>query len=392
VCLFVVHKQAFEAPPLDPWSTFQYVGTALSLVAFVVAVGLFGYRARLTQRARIIQSAPSAERLKAIAATAEFFNVDVSGLSPEHQQQIVMAQIQLRARRELLLTGASLVVAILLSLVAVTSILTSRSTQPENPTASAETKDQLERAWQAALILKATDTPKREDQIRNLKFFIEAGFIRDPDSKIAKMPEDAFPSLPVAVGHPADIYRQFKEGVGLIKTTFSDDEGRISVFLGTCFVVSKDGYALTAAQMVHQMDRKVGTISGSLGSPSSAEVPAEVITTDSASELALIKLSKNLEYLPLRLSREQAQTGDPATIMGYPLGEDLLLVSGTVGSVNGPGGKLAITVQATAGQAGSPVLNKNGDVGAVIINTSNEVTYAIPLQFARSLLKIANLN
>jgi hypothetical protein len=103
------------------------VGTGLSLVAFVVAAVLYAYRARLTARARIIQSAPAAERLKAIEATAEFFNVDVSGLSPKQKQEIVMAQIQLRARRELLFAGVSLGIAILLAIVAIVTILGNRT-------------------------------------------------------------------------------------------------------------------------------------------------------------------------------------------------------------------------------------------------------------------------
>jgi hypothetical protein len=96
----------------------QYVGTGLSLVAFVVAAILFAYRARLTNRAEIINSAPEKERLEAIAATAEFFRVDVSGLSRPQQQDIVLRQIDARARRDLLLAGVSLAVAILLAAIA----------------------------------------------------------------------------------------------------------------------------------------------------------------------------------------------------------------------------------------------------------------------------------
>jgi hypothetical protein len=112
---------------MNAWSAIQYVGSGLSLVAFVVAIALFAYRARLKQRARIIQSAPAADRLKAIEATAEFFNVDVSGVPPEQKYKIVMAQIQLRARRELLFAGVSLAIAVLLAIVAIVAILGNRS-------------------------------------------------------------------------------------------------------------------------------------------------------------------------------------------------------------------------------------------------------------------------
>jgi hypothetical protein len=108
---------------LTVWGAIQYVGTGLSLVAFVVAALLFAYRTRLHQRAEIIKSAPEKERLEAIAATAEFFRVDVSGLSARHRQEIILAQIKLRARRELLFAVMALTVALLLSILAVVTIV-----------------------------------------------------------------------------------------------------------------------------------------------------------------------------------------------------------------------------------------------------------------------------
>src|SRR5260370_6666958 len=93
---------------MDMWQALQYVGTGFSLVAFAVAALLLAYRARLTNRAEIIKSAPEKERLDAIATTAEFFRVDVSGLTRAQQQDIALTQIHARARRDLLLAGVSL--------------------------------------------------------------------------------------------------------------------------------------------------------------------------------------------------------------------------------------------------------------------------------------------
>src|SRR5712671_534713 len=111
---------------MDILQPLQYVGTGLSLVAFAVAALLLAYRARLTNRAEIIKSAPEKERLEAIAATAEFFRVDVSGLSRAEQQDIALAQIHARARRDLLLAGVSLAVAILLAAIAIAAIWVSK--------------------------------------------------------------------------------------------------------------------------------------------------------------------------------------------------------------------------------------------------------------------------
>jgi hypothetical protein len=115
---------------MEIWQALQYVGTGLSLVAFVVAAILLAYRARLTNRAEIINSAPEKERLQAIAATAEFFRVDVSGLSRPQQQDIVLKQIDARARRDLLLAVVTLIVAVLLAIIATVAILTSKPAGP----------------------------------------------------------------------------------------------------------------------------------------------------------------------------------------------------------------------------------------------------------------------
>jgi tetratricopeptide (TPR) repeat protein len=111
---------------MDMWQALQYVGTGLSLVAFIVAALLLAYRAHLTNRAEIIKSAPEKERLDAIATTAEFFRVDVSGLTRAQQQDIALTQIHARARRDLLLAGVSLAVAILLAAIAIAAIWVSK--------------------------------------------------------------------------------------------------------------------------------------------------------------------------------------------------------------------------------------------------------------------------
>jgi hypothetical protein len=59
------------AYPSERVGAVQYVGTGVSLVAFVGAAILFTYRARLAVRAEIIRSAPERERLEAIAIAAE---------------------------------------------------------------------------------------------------------------------------------------------------------------------------------------------------------------------------------------------------------------------------------------------------------------------------------
>jgi hypothetical protein len=115
---------------MGAFDAIQYVGGGLSLVAFVVAAVLSAYRARLHQQAEIIKSAPERDRLEAIATAAEFFRVDVSTLSSEQQEKIVLTEIETRARRDRLLILIAAAVAVLLAIVAIVAILTEAAPGP----------------------------------------------------------------------------------------------------------------------------------------------------------------------------------------------------------------------------------------------------------------------
>jgi hypothetical protein len=69
-----------------------------------------------------IQSAPRQKRLAAIAIEKEFFPVDPSGLTEEQQAKIALTLIDARMRRDLLLAGVSLAVAVLLAVIAIATI------------------------------------------------------------------------------------------------------------------------------------------------------------------------------------------------------------------------------------------------------------------------------
>jgi hypothetical protein len=114
------------------------VGTGFGLVAFIVATLLYAYRARLGQRAEIIKSAPAEERLAAIETTAELFHVDLTGQTSRQRQEIVLRQIQLKARRELLVAGIALVIAVLLAAVSIVAMeqATSEKTISEQTTSA----------------------------------------------------------------------------------------------------------------------------------------------------------------------------------------------------------------------------------------------------------------
>ncbi|WP_428667689.1 phage tail tip lysozyme [Reyranella sp.] len=56
-----------------------------------------------------------------------------------------------------------------------------------------------QKKFETNLIFEAIKQPSREDSIRNLQFFVAAGFIADKDGKISKLPLDKLPSSPSPV-------------------------------------------------------------------------------------------------------------------------------------------------------------------------------------------------
>ena len=97
--------------------------------------------------------------------------------------------------------------------------------------------ERLDRAkFETTLILKATEAANREDQIRNLKFFLNAGFIRDPDNKIAKMDDFGIPIFGAANG--AWWSQLLRSGLALV----GFDLHRRSVLLQWHSYCPKNGY------------------------------------------------------------------------------------------------------------------------------------------------------
>jgi hypothetical protein len=131
---------------LDVWSAIQFVGSGLTLVAFVAAVLLYSYKAKLRQRAEIIRSAPAAKRVEAINATAEIFQIDLTGVSAKDRAALVERQIDIRARRQEMLFRVALLVTVCLAAIALVAIVKENfvhASEVGAPRVSVEAKYQL---------------------------------------------------------------------------------------------------------------------------------------------------------------------------------------------------------------------------------------------------------
>jgi S1-C subfamily serine protease len=134
---------------------------------------------------------------------------------------------------------------------------------------------------------------------------------------------------------------------------------------GTAFAVSTNGYALTNFHVVKSCDEM--RIAGRTES-------VKVVSTDSVNDLALLQISGEFDE-PAQLIADptKLRQGEDIIVFGYPLNSVLSsggnLTPGTVSALTGLGNntnQIQITAPIQPGSSGSPVLDREGSVVAVV--------------------------
>ena len=168
---------------------------------------------------------------------------------------------------------------------------------------------------------------------------------------------------------------------------------------GTGFIVSSDGYILTANHLVGEAE-KVMVKQGS-----NQEVEAKVIGTDPDSDVAVIKIDGNdLSFLELADS-DKLEVGEWVLAIGNPFGLTHTVTAGIVSAKSRSGFRLAeyedyIQTDAAInpGNSGGPLLNLDGKVVGIntaIISPGGRsywagnvgIGFAIPINMAKSIYK-----
>jgi len=138
--------------------------------------------------------------------------------------------------------------------------------------------------------------------------------------------------------------------------------------MGTGFFITADGYLLTCRHVIKNAVRLIvrrGTES----------LPAELVKTDDANDLALLKVSGRFAALPLGSSRE-VRLGEAVFTVGFP-NPTLMGVSPklTDGTVNALAGELddpryfQVNAAIQPGNSGGPLVNLRGSVVGVLART-----------------------
>jgi hypothetical protein len=81
------------------WMALKYVGSGLTLVAFVCALAAWLYRYQLQKKERLIRSVPEGERARLVEQTLVLFKVESTKLTREQQYNLALRQIREHARK-----------------------------------------------------------------------------------------------------------------------------------------------------------------------------------------------------------------------------------------------------------------------------------------------------
>jgi serine protease Do len=164
--------------------------------------------------------------------------------------------------------------------------------------------------------------------------------------------------------------------------------------LGSGFVISSDGFAVTNHHVVQKVDKITVKLTNG------KEYSAKLIGSDPNSDIALIKIdgAKNLKTVHLGDS-EKIEVGDFALAIGNPFGLQSTLTTGIISSkgqdVNSADGvsRIQTDTSINPGNSGGPLLNIRGEVigiNQMIYSQSGGsvgIGFAIPINHAKHVIE-----
>jgi S1-C subfamily serine protease len=180
------------------------------------------------------------------------------------------------------------------------------------------------------------------------------------------------------------------------------ENGAVNSLVGTGFIISRDGYILTANHLFEdwhkQSDaqKEQNKIYGRIGGRDAIKsYPLEFIgDPDSVADVVLMKLRvsppQEFQQLPLCFASSMS-LGTEIVAYGFPRGEGIQATPGTIGNLNGPAGLFSANSDFTHGMSGGPVFNQDGVIGIIKGGLENEpaVRYVVPIRYAFNVIALS---
>lgn len=170
------------------------------------------------------------------------------------------------------------------------------------------------------------------------------------------------------------------------------------LFTGTGFFISNDGYILTNSHVIEGSSSISVILNGK-------PVPATLIDHDESNDIALLKINKTVDGLPIEIKTKTKQ-GAEIAVLGYPnIGLQGNEQKATFGYINANSGiqgdtrYFQISSPIQPGNSGSPLVNEKGVVVGIASATLNQtaaikstgtlaqnVNYAVKISYALPML------
>ncbi len=188
-------------------------------------------------------------------------------------------------------------------------------------------------------------------------------------------------------GDAASVYKKNIACVVEINGMLGDDDR-----FGTGVVLSKDGYAITNAHVVTEVDKKHESIlnlceqvEGTLGNRDAC-YDSDFVYADAHLDLAVIKIDGEDDMQPVEFSSTPLEIGEKIFVIGNSKGEGLCIVEGIVSDINRRlrgNDYIMITAPVTTGNSGGPVFNTKGELVGIVCcghNDTSAMNYILPSQ------------
>ncbi len=178
-----------------------------------------------------------------------------------------------------------------------------------------------------------------------------------------------------SAGTFATLFKKVSPSVVVInsKGTVVSEKGQTATVggLGTGVLVSKDGYVMTAAHVVHAADSLVVSFQGG------EEISATVVASEPAADVALLKLDKMPKNASVAIigDSDDVKIGDEVFIIGTPYGLSHTLTVGHISARHEPyslPGEMALAeffqtdAAVNQGNSGGPMFNMKGEVIGIV--------------------------
>lgn len=201
------------------------------------------------------------------------------------------------------------------------------------------------------------------------------------------------PPSPGSARPLSEIVRCVKPAVVFISTARTDGK-QVS---GTGFIISRDGYLLTAYHVVEKARRIFVRL------PNGHREEARLVRKSEYIDSALLKLSQGLNYPRVTLLQGAASQGEEVLVFGYPGGRslglsDVTVTRGIVSAFRGPVGMTSSIIQIDAsinpGNSGGPVVGLDTLVVGTAFASSQQmsgVNFAVSIGWTEITLLIPGL-